>query len=223
MNSISNGANELLEKYLFEILEVNKKLNLTRVTDYNKAKLLHLEDSLSILEEISSSPDGRYLDLGSGGGFPGVPIGIVSGRRTTLIDSVKKKMIAVNEVLEKIGLSNQIDTVGERIEDYSIENPEEFSVITARAVSSTAALLELASPLLKISGHLILMKSKEQESFNKDATESKLGLKQISFREYYLSDNETYRCVYVFEKVSKPSVKLPRRVGVAQKKPLVTQ
>lgn len=221
MNSISNKANELLDRYLIEILEVNKKLNLTRVTDYDEAKLLHLEDSLSILEEISSSPDGRYLDLGSGGGFPGVPIGIVTNRETTLIDSVKKKMVAVEGVIQSIGIDNHITTVGERIEDYSIENPEAFSVITARAVSSTAALLELASPLLGKGGHLILMKSKEKEPFNEELAEKKLGLKQISFREYYLSDNETYRCVYVFKKIDKPTVKLPRRVGMAQKRPLV--
>lgn len=222
MNTLSNEMNQLLERYLKEILEINKRINLTRVTDYNEARLLHLEDSLSILDEIQSAPDGRYLDIGSGGGFPGVPLGIATGRKTTLIDSVKKKMTAVSEVIELLGLTEKIDTIGNRIEEYSTEQPESFSVITARAVSSIPALLELSSPLLQMDGHLILMKSKEKETFNIDAASTKLGMEQIAFREYYLSDNETYRCVYTFKKVNKPSVQLPRRVGMAQKRPLAS-
>lgn len=217
--SIKNSR-ELLDKYLDEILETNKTLNLTRVTDIEAARLLHLEDSLSILEDIEAAPEGTYLDIGSGGGFPGVPLGIMTERDTVLIDSVKKKMTAVGSILNDLQITH-IKTVGERVEDYSKEHPGEFSVITARAVSSIAALLELASPLLKINGRLILMKSKEKDSFNEEAALEKLGMKLISFREYMLSDNETYRCVYIFEKVSEPTVPLPRRVGMAQKRPLV--
>lgn len=219
MESSKNDIKNLLDDYLAEILKVNKNLNLTRVTDFNTAQLLHIEDSLLILDEVNSAPEGKMLDLGSGGGFPGVPLAIASGRETILIDSVKKKMSAVDNILKQLNITN-VNVSGDRIEEYSLEHPEEFSVITARAVSSLPALLELASPLLKENGHLILMKSREIESYNEDIALSELGLKLISTREYMLSDKETFRCVYVFKKIQKHSKKVPRRNGMAQKRPL---
>ena len=209
----------LIEGYMQSILKVNEKLNLTRISDLENAELLHILDSLAIIDEINEAPDGKYIDLGSGGGFPGVPIAIISERETVLIDSVKKKMTAVNQILKDLNISN-IETVGERIEDYSKEHPEEFSVITARAVSSIPALLELASPLSKHGGHLILMKSHEVEPYDKEKALIELGLKEIGFREYNLKDDDIYRCVLVFEKVGDHSPKLPRRTGMAQKRPI---
>ena len=217
---ISSSKLKLITEYMESILKVNENINLTRISDDESAKLLHIEDSLSILPEISNAPDGKYIDLGSGGGFPGVPIGIASERETVLIDSVKKKMNAVDEILKELGISN-IHTVGDRIEIYSTEHTNEFSVISARAVTSIPALLELASPLMRKGAHLILMKSHAQEPYDKLKTEEILGLKEISFREYNLSDDQTYRCIYVFEKIKDHDQKIPRRIGMAQKRPLV--
>lgn len=223
MEKINDSQRKLLDAYLTEILRINQTLNITRVTDYEAAQLLHIEDSLQILQEYNNAPEGQYIDLGSGGGFPGVPLAIMTQRETTLIDSVTKKMVAVQEILDDLHLSHFIHTSSQRIEDHSIKNRETYSVATARAVSSIPALLELASPLLQQGGQLILMKSKEQEGYNKETALNKLGMKQISFREYYLSDGETYRTVSVFEKIAQPSVTLPRRIGMAQKRPLAAQ
>ncbi len=213
------SVTEEMKTYLKKVLKANESINLTRVTDIEQAILLHLEDSLAVYEEFCEAPEGLYADLGSGGGFPGVPLALASNRKTLLVDSVKKKMSAVNEILEDMSLTDLISTCDSRAEELALEKPEEFSVITARALTSLPSLMELASPLLQKGGMLIALKSKEENEFNNKQLENKLGLRKIKERPYYLSDNETYRVVYVFEKYKDPEVKLPRRPGMAQKRP----
>ena len=108
-----------------------------------------------------------------------------------------------------------------RIEDLAKDQPENFSVITARALSSLSSLLELASPLLKINGHLICYKSQDidDELMHAKTVCNKFGMKFIEVQNFTLSDGVTHRSIVVFEKTSKPSISLPRRVGMAQKKP----
>ncbi len=214
--------NETLNNYLKRMLEVNESINLTRVTDINEAKLLHIEDSLSVLDEFNRAPKGLYGDMGSGCGFPGVALAVMSERETILIDSVKKKMSVVHSILDELNLSSFIQTNDSRIEDLAKTMPQAFSVLTARALSSLPSLLELASPLLKKGGQLIALKAhvSDEELQQAQSINTLTGMRLLSSRDYYLSDNETFRSVYVFEKFSKPSLKLPRRVGMAQKNPL---
>lgn len=220
-SKIDKETNDLLNNYLERILELNKLINLTRITDIEQAEILHLEDSLSALEEINEAPEGLYGDLGSGGGFPGVPLGIVTNRKTIIIDSVKKKMIGVQNIIDNLGIEN-ISTYAGRIEELAIECPEEFSVLTARALSQLPSLLELGSPLLELHGCLICLKShiEDQELDHAIKLEDKVGMKLIKDRDFYLSDSETYRRILMFEKIKQPTIKLPRRIGMAQKKPL---
>ena len=217
--SIDSSITDDMKKYLDKVLEANQTINLTRVTDIQEATLLHLEDSLAVMEEFSKAPEGFYADLGSGGGFPGVPLALASGRKTLLVDSVKKKMNVVDGILHDMNLDELISIYDDRIETLAIERPNEFSVLTARAITSLPSLLELASPLLMDGGWLIALKSKEEDDFNNSSLENRLGMKLISKRDYYLSDGESYRTVYVFEKYKEPEVKLPRRIGLAQKRP----
>ena len=153
------------------------------------------------LPEINRAPDGRYGDLGSGGGFPGVPIALATGRETVLVDSVKKKMAIVDSALDELGIGEQVSTYRGRIEELALSQPQSFSVLTARALARLGALLELASPCV----------------------ESMLGMRLISTREAMLSDGETKRTIVAFEKVGKSLVKLPRRIGAAQRNPLKPQ
>lgn len=212
----------LMQCYLASILEANKVTNLTRITDGEQARLLHIEDSLVGLPEVNEAPDGLYGDLGSGGGFPGVPLALATGRTTLLVDSVKKKMAIVQSALDDLSLSEQISTSSERIEDLPLEYKEKFAVLTARALSKLVSLIELASPLLKKSGRLVCYKAQlsSEELEEALAVQDLVGMKMISQREICLSDGETTRTIVVFEKVSKPSIKLPRRIGLAQKQPL---
>lgn len=215
-------AQELMGQYLDLILEANKTTNLTRITSRDEALVLHIEDSLVGLEEVSEAPEGLYGDLGSGGGFPGVPLALATGRETVLVDSVKKKMAIVQQAVNQLGLGRQITTCSDRIEDLALDRPGSFSVLTARALSRLVALLELSSPLLVKGGRLVCYKAQLSDEEMQEAlsVEGLLGMRLVSQRETMLSDGETRRTIVVFEKVGKAKLKLPRRIGAAQKTPL---
>lgn len=215
------SRSELIVAYLDAILEVNRHLNLTRIEDTAQARMLHIEDSLSGLPEVEAAPEGPYVDLGSGGGFPGVPLTVVSGRRALLVDSVKKKMAAVQLVVDELGIEG-VSTYDGRIEDLALERGGEFAVATARALAKLSVLLELASPLLKRGGVLVCYKAQldDEELQHALKLQAYLGMKLKSDRSFLLSDGETHRRILAFEKVKEPGLKLPRKVGFAQKRPL---
>lgn len=222
MASIDEQNQVLLDRYLELVLEVNKSINLTRIDSIEQARILHIEDSLSALPEFLDAPEGLYGDLGSGGGFPGIPLAIVSCRQTVLVDSVQKKMKALEGIISELGLSNRVTTYAGRIEDLALERKGSFSVLTARALSRLDSLLELASPLLTKHGQLICFKARtaDEELEAALSMQQLVGMELVSRRSFMLSDGDTFREILVFEKTGKPRLKLPRRVGLAQKKPL---
>lgn len=220
LETLDIDKQEKIRAYLELVIEKNKELNLTRIDTKEKGMLLHIEDSLSCLEEFKRQ-EGEFLDIGTGGGFPGVPLAIATGRTGVLIDSVQKKARVVQEMIEKLELENQIQARGIRSEELALEKGEEFTTVVARAVSSLPAVMELATPLLVPGGELIALRGKKDEVDLEDINHiaDKLGLELISRRHIYIS--ETYeRTIYVFKKVSQTSIKLPRRKGMAQKRPL---
>lgn len=212
---------KLLDLHLELVLKENERSNLTCIVDWQQGQLLHIEDSLVGLQEFVKAPLGRAADLGSGGGFPGIPLAIVSGRPIMLVDSVAKKTTALDRMIEELGLEGQVSTYTGRSEELALEMPESFAVITARALSSLSSLLELAVPLLSLGGQLICYKATvEAEELEQAAgLEEKLGMKLVLLRTTQLSDNETNRTILVYEKVGEPMVSLPRRPGMAQKRP----
>lgn len=215
---------KLLDLHIRLIIEANKVTNLTRIQNFESAQVLHVEDSLVALPEILDAPQGCYADIGTGGGFPGIPLAIMTGRTTLLVDSVKKKTQILDEVIQQLGLSSQVSTFGGRTEELALQNPQSYAVITARALSSLPSLLELSAPLLQRNGWLICYKARpeEQEIAWAQSLEDKLGMRLIRQRNVVLSDLETERVIFVFEKVADPQVKLPRRPGMAQKRPYTT-
>lgn len=220
-NTLTIEQQQLLDLHLQLVLEENQRSNLTRITNWQQGQLLHIEDSLLGLPELLSAPEGPYADLGTGGGFPGLPLAIVSGRETLLVDSVAKKTQALDRIIAQLGLEGLVSTYTGRSEELALEQPGAFAVITARALSALPSLLELASPLLQLGGQLVCYKAQVdgEELELAKALEPKLGMKLVSVREALLSDEETPRTILVFEKVAEPTVKLPRRPGMAQKRP----
>lgn len=218
---VSVEQRELLDLHLELVLKENQISNLTRIVDWEQGQLLHIEDSLIGLPELLEAPDGRYGDLGTGGGFPGIPLAIMSGRETVLIDSVAKKTHVLDRIVAELGLSQQITTYTGRAEELASEQPCSFAVLTARALSSLPSLIELASPLLCKGGQLICYKAVPDSDELTQCTriQGKIGMKLVFSREALLSDDETKRSILVFEKVNEPTVKLPRRPGMAQKRP----
>ena len=213
---------EKMLRHLDLVLEANKTTNLTAITSREKGILLHVEDSLAGLDELNAAPEGLYCDLGTGGGFPGVTLALASKRNTVLVDSVRKKTEILNSVIDDLGVGDRVSTYWGRIEDFSVQYNGEAAVVTARALSQLVSLVELSAPLLKIGGRLICYKAEvsEEELSRVSKNLPILGMSLIKTEEYVLSDNETKRSLYVFEKTGTPKIKLPRKTGMAQKKPL---
>lgn len=211
---------ELLEKHLELVIQKNQVLNLTRITNWEEAVILHIEDSLSIYKEFSQI-DGDYIDIGTGAGFPGIPLAIATGKSGVLLDSIKKKASAVQEFINELGLDKQITAYGIRSEEFCKEHAGEFKIVTARAVSSMPVVLELATPLLQNDGYVIAMRSEDSDDDIREAiaVAELFGLQFETRREFYIGEEEYKRSVCVFHKVSDSKVKLPRRPGIATKKP----
>ena len=219
----SESQSSLLDSYLQKILELNQSVNLTAIRDFKQAKITHIEDSLKALSILNSAPVGLYGDLGTGAGFPGVPLALMSNRETILIDSTAKKIHAIQQALAFIGDPSWIHCYTGRIEDLALSNPEEFAVLTSRAMSSLPAVMELAAPLLKTEGLLICFTaSLPNENYEKLAPlDTDLGLSIDSVETYTLPEESTERSLVVIKKIHKPHRLLPRRTGMAQKKPLI--
>ena len=222
MVAVTDDMRKRIESHLDLVIQENEKTNITRITSREEALLLHIEDSLAGLPELEAAPSGRYADIGSGAGYPGIPLAIASGRETVLVESVQKKAAILESFIKQLSLGESVSVFPGRTEELAISDPESFSVISARALSQLPSLMELATPLLVLDGHLICYKAHvdTDELDHARALEPKLGMRIASQRSFTLSDDKTFRTIIVFEKVAHPTVDLPRRNGMAQKRPL---
>lgn len=204
------------------VLEQNKTINLTSITDPNEALRLHLIDSLAVLPYVTAAGAGPICDMGTGAGFPGVPLAVASMRQALLVDSVAKKVDSLQRFLTSANLDSQVQTSSERLESLAVSSPAQFSVVTARALTQLPSLVELAAPLLKDDGVLIAMKGPLQsaELQSGDQAAAIVGLIRTDFREYSLPEGGEARTLVIYSKNSEPRIRLPRRLGVAQKRPL---
>lgn len=218
---ITGDQERLLMEDLHRIMDINATMNLTRIMSEEAGIVLHLEDSLTGLPFVEAAPEGRYADLGTGGGFPGIPLHIMTGRKTLLVDSVQKKARALEGVVEAMGLAENVSAYAGRIEDLGREQRHGFTVLTARALSSLGALMELASPLLKHGGRLVCYKAQpaKDEVDTARRIQKTVGMALVETAEFSLSDG-SQRCIFVFERQGTPQIALPRRVGLAQRSPL---
>ena len=203
------------------VIEENRHTNITRIDTWEQGWLLHVEDSLMGAEEVNAAPSGPLADIGSGAGFPGIPLHIVCGRQTTLVESVGKKALLLQGFTEGLEMSSGVEVFSGRVEALARMMPGSFAVITARALSSLPSLMELAAPLLIEGGRLVCYKSPdiEDELAHALLLQEKLAMRFAGRRDTVLSDGETRRSIIVFEKHGEPKVALPRNDGQAQRKP----
>lgn len=220
VSAIPSASNpEALLKHLELVIEANKTTNITRIASFEEGVDLHINDSLIGLPEVNAAPAGRYADIGSGAGFPGIPLAVETGRKTLLVDSVGKKTAILDSFIQEMGLQG-VETFHGRIEDLGKTHKGSFSVVTARALTKLSVLMELTSPLLKQGGVLVCYKAlvDDEEFDHALSLQDKLAMHLLSDRTV-LMDDKTRRII-CFEKKGKPQIKLPRNVGMAQKKPL---
>lgn len=209
-------------KYMNLLLEWNEKINLTAITDPKEVILKHFIDSLTINKYLKQNS--TLADVGTGAGFPGIPLKIVRpDLKITLVDSLNKRINFLNIVIDELELKN-ITTVHSRIEDFGKNKQyrERFDYATARAVANLAVLSEYLLPIIKVGGQAIGMKGsnvKEELDDGKKAI-GILGGKLNCVDEFVLPDSDIFRNVVVIDKIKNTPGKFPRKAGVPSKEPI---
>lgn len=198
-------------------------VSLSSVTDPEEARNVHVADSLSGLACHEVREARSSADLGSGGGFPGIPLAVaLPACDFTLIDSVGRKVEFVNEVISSLGLENA-RAVKARSEDWAKdEGFENYDLVTARAVAPLSVLAELASPLLREGGHLVAWKGEAEPDFETVIADNHDKLAMSIDRQELVIPYEGSRekRLYVLVKDGPTPKGLPRRAGIARKRPL---
>lgn len=208
--------------YMNLLLEWNEKMNLTAITEPNEVILKHFIDSLTISKYIED--DSTVIDMGTGAGFPGIPLKIVrEDINITLVDSLNKRIKFLDEVIDKLDLQN-IETVHARAEEFgrSVKYREKFDYATSRAVANLSTLAEYLIPLVKIKGKVISMKGStvDEEIENSRKAINVLGGKISGIDEFDLPDSDIKRNIIIIEKIRNTSNKYPRKAGTPAKDPI---
>lgn len=212
---------EKLYDYMNLLLEWNEKINLTAIIEPKEVILKHFVDSATILKYIENHMS--VVDVGTGAGFPGIPLNIINtNAKYTLVDSLNKRINFLNEVIEKVELKN-INTVHSRIEDFAKNNKESFDIATSRAVASLNVLLEYLLPLVKVGGICICMKGSnvKEEIENASKALEILGGQIEKVEEIILPDSDIERNIVIVRKVKNTPNKYPRKAGMAIKEPIL--
>ena len=210
---------EQLEGYYNLVIEKNKVMNLTGITEKKDFYLKHFYDSLTINKIINLNEITTLCDIGSGAGFPGIVLKIVFPHlNITLVDSSNKRIDFLNEVIEKLNLKN-IKTICTRAEEYSIKEEEKYDLVTARAVASLSIILECSIRLVKENKYFVAMKGKE-EKVNEKNLENELKIKKIEEIKFTLPKEQSERTLIKYVKVNKTPKKYPRNYSVLKAKPL---
>lgn len=211
----------MFEEYLKELLEWNKRFNLTAITDPEEVKIKHFEDSLSLLKTIHLTTQ-SLIDIGAGAGFPGIPLKIKCPQiQLTLVEATRKKVEFLRHVVNKLDLKN-VEIVWGRAEEIAKEKREQYDIALSRAVANLNVLSELCLPLVKVGGIFIAYKEEKIEAEVK-ASENAiklLGGKLKEIKKVKLPNSDIVRSLIIIEKISPTPEKYPRRPGMANKRPL---
>lgn len=212
-----------LSKYLQLLKEKNEQLNLTRITDNREAWIKHILDSL-MAAPFFNKPGMKVADIGTGGGLPGIPLAILfPSANFTLIDSTEKKVAAVAEFAEALGLKN-VHVMAGRIETlaHTAGYREDFDLVVSRAVAPLRVLVELAVPLIHPYGTVVCYKGPEYISeltLSKNVVE-RLRCESPRVYQYKLPENMGDRTLLTITKKTVTDNKYPRRDGIPSKRPL---
>jgi len=203
------------------MVERNKDINLTAITDPTDIVIKHFIDSLT-LSRLLPQNSFSLIDVGTGAGYPGIPLTIVRRDiRLTLLDSTNKRLVYLDRLCREIGV--QADLVHARAEQagHQKEMREIFDVATARGVANLPALCELCLPLVRVGGKFIAMKSSEVQAETAQNAAALLGARHVSTKICFLRDNkEIKRNLFVYDKIAKTPLKYPRIYSKIKKQPL---
>lgn len=220
--SINNDMENKFDIYLKMLIEWNKKMNLTAITDPREITIKHFLDSAVLIDAVKFNKNDKVIDIGTGAGFPGVPLKIIlNDIDLTLLDSLNKRLIFIEELKKNLKIEANIVHIraeeGAKREIYR----EKFDKVVSRAVASLNVLLEYCLPYVKVGGKFIAMKGPNAMKEIEDAKKSIeiLGGKIIAVKEYDLL-GENKRNIVIIEKIAQTPMNYPRHGSKISKKPL---
>ena len=210
-------ADKLLKLYEF-LVEYNQNVNLTAITDFEEVVVKHFIDSVLPFSMIDIKENSSFIDVGTGAGFPSIPLMIVRpDLKGTLLEALNKRCV----FLEKACNLTEVDAkvVHGRAEDYAKEKHEAFDFATARAVAAMPVLCEYCIPYVKTGGRFIALKSVNEDETQCEKAVNVLGGKIAEIRDYTITNGDSRR-LFIIDKVSQTPTKYPRNPSMIKKKPL---
>ena len=219
---ISIEKAKMFYSYMKIMLEWNEKINLTAITEEKEIVIKHFIDSISINKHIKK--EDNIMDMGTGAGFPGIPLKILNkDTRFVLVDSLNKRIKFLEEVNNMLNLNN-IELIHSRAEDLAknLKYRENMDTIISRAVANLRVLVEYMIPFIKVGGLCICMKGpniKDEIEDSRKAIEI-LGGKIEKVENIHLIDNNIERNLILIRKIKETPIKYPRKAGIPLKQPL---
>lgn len=219
---LSDEASSRFDLYYKRLIAVNEVMNLTAITEEQEVYNKHFLDSLMIVKALDLNKEFTLCDVGSGAGFPSIPLSIISDNaKVTIIDALNKRIKFLNDLIIELGLKNVI-ALHERAEDFAKTKREFFDVTTARAVARLNILSELCLPLTKVGGYFIAMKGQGGNEEIKEATKGIeiLGGHVEKVISLELPDNAGARDIIIIKKIKETPKKYPRAFAKIKERPL---
>lgn len=223
--SLNNEQTKMFVQYASLLKEWNKKINLTALDNDRDIIIKHFYDSLLCTKVWDDFSGKRLIDIGTGGGFPGLPLKILNPElEVTLCDALLKRLNFLEEVIASLEL-DKTRTLHGRAEDLGKDpiHRETYDLVTARAVAKLPILLELCLPLLKVGGVFIALKGPEGLSELKTSQYALdlLGGKVLDIKDFKLKETNDQRTIMIFKKTFATPKRYPRKAGIPQKRILV--
>ncbi len=201
------------------LIDKNKVMNLTSITDYEEVYIKHFYDSL-LLTKVIDLDNKSVCDVGSGAGFPGIPLAIFTKANITIIDALNKRINFLNDVISKLKLDN-IKAIHARAEEYVKDARSSFDIVTARAVAKLNILAELCLPLVKVGGYFLAMKGSNDEELDEGKNAiSILGGEVVDTYTFNLPKDMGKRNIYIIKKVKECKSIYPRVFSKIKNNPL---
>lgn len=217
--SVDEEKKEKMLEFLELMHEKNKIMNLTAIRDKKGMTEKHFIDSL-FLTEVIQKEEKKLIDVGTGAGFPGLVLAIYYPEKEfLLVDSVRKKIDFINEVIEKLNIKN-VKTSSERAEELIKNKRESFDVALCRGVANLRIILEYMIPFLKVNGRFLPQKLNLNELEESGNALKKLNASVENIHKFSLPESGDERIVFEIRKLKKTDGKYPRKTGIPSKKPL---